>query len=231
MTPHLIALTGHKGAGKDTVADLLVAMLPVAKKFAFADALREEVCAAFHIPLAALTNRDTKERPTWELALKHCSEPDFVDYARAHVIARAYTYTSAVLDDEDPLSPRQIMQWWGAWRREQDEDYWLKQLAKSILLWRFSKLDIPRESRYEIITDCRHSNEAHSILREHGIVIHIARTATDPIAATDKHESERGDAFAYATHTLRNDGTLDELRAECERVLKEIRSAIHLHQS
>ena len=214
--PPLIALTGHKGSGKDTVADLIIAAVPTAKKFAFADALRAEVCAAFHIPLTLLTDRETKERPTWELALKHCSERGFIKYVLTRVVAPGDLAHHLRVE---PLSPRQVMQWWGAWRREQDADYWID--------WLHGALCVDHENRWPdpslaIITDCRHSNEAEFTRSVGGVIIRITRAQADASAAVDMHESERGHAFGYATHVINNDGTLADLDRQVYRVLEEI---------
>ena len=216
--PPLIALTGHKGSGKDTVADLIIAAVPTAKKFAFADALRAEVCAAFHIPMALLTDRETKERPTWELALKHCKNSDFYYSAIAHIRDSSGTQHWS---PNDPLSPRQIMQWWGAFRREQDANYWIYRLYGALVAFDACRLtNNPRGS--DIITDCRRSKEAEFARSVGGAIIRITRTQTDPIAAVDSDETERGHAFGYATHVINNDGTLADLERQVQRVLEEI---------
>ncbi len=217
--PPLIALTGHKGSGKDTVADLIIAAVPTAKKFAFADALRAEVCAAFHIPMSLLTDRETKERPTWELALEHCSDRDFIEYARTKVVCSNGLTTQAHWSKQDPLSPRQVMQWWGAWRREQYPVYWISRLYGALCVEHESR---PPDPALAIITDCRHSNEAEFARSVGGVIIRITRAQTDPIAAVDMHESERGHAFGYAMHTINNDGTLADLDRQVYRVLDEI---------
>jgi hypothetical protein len=121
----------------------------------------------------------------------------------------------------DPLSPRQIMQWWGAWRREQDADYWIDRLYGAIVAFDACRLtNNPRGP--DIITDCRHSNEAEFARSCFGHIIRITRAQTDPIATVDTHESERGHAFGYATHVINNDGTLADLQRQVHRVLEEI---------
>lgn len=66
---HLIALTGHAGAGKDTTADLLVAHGRF-RKLAFADALRGEVSNAFSVSLDDLNAPHLKNVATVALRMR-----------------------------------------------------------------------------------------------------------------------------------------------------------------
>jgi hypothetical protein len=199
---------------------LIIAAVPTAKKFAFADALRAEVCAAFHIPISLLTDRETKERPTWELEMRHCESDDFVNYVARVYRARGQGCVYERLRGTEPHSPREVMQWWGAWRREQDADYWIDRLYGALCVEHESHH--PDDAWLAIITDCRHSNEAVYARTLDGVIIRVRRAQTDPIAAVDTDVSERGHAFGYATHVINNDGTLADLDRQVHRVLEEI---------
>ena len=139
----LIALCGAAGAGKDTVAD----MLP-ARKLAFADALYREVAEAWGVEQHVLRCRETKEKPLDALALFRCADDSFVE--ESHLA--------------DPWgvarSPRQILQWWGDYRRAQDPDYFVAATQYSLshkVLFGHSV----------VITDVRFPNEA-ALVRQLG---------------------------------------------------------------
>lgn len=84
-TPTIIALTGHAGAGKDTVASIILdAYTRNGGVLAFADGLRQEVCFAFDVYMHTLSNRETKEQPHADLALHRCCDERFVQRMAEH---------------------------------------------------------------------------------------------------------------------------------------------------
>lgn len=153
-----VALCGYAGAGKDTVADLLVAHSNF-RKLAFADAVRAEICTAFGIDSSFLTRQETKSHPITALALSRCMDPAFV--ARM-VQVHPRLERQALLDMAAPRSPRQIMQWWGTeYRRADDALYWVKRMDQ-----RLCNLFIREGVRRVVLTDCRFANEV-AYAREH----------------------------------------------------------------
>lgn len=136
----LIALCGAAGAGKDTVAD----MLP-SRKLAFADALYREVAEAWGVEQHVLRCRETKETEQVLLSIGKCRDDDFYSL-----------FFDGQIDE--PRSPRQILQWWGDYRRAQDPDYFVTSL-------RFAILEGPPGD--VVITDVRFPNEA-ALIRQLG---------------------------------------------------------------
>lgn len=186
----LIALTGLHGAGKDTVADALPA-----RKLAFADVLYREVAAAWNVPLAALKCRETKEMPSYDLALAMCDDGDFYRWAKFKPGNQL-----------DPRSPRQILQWWGDYRRAQDPGYFVKRTRLSI---EATLLDPPCPV---VITDVRFPNEAAMVRQLGGQIWQVVRPGHEP--PRTGHASETtGDEFA-PDRVLVNDGSLDDLKRE-----------------
>lgn len=183
---HLIALTGHAGVGKDTVADLLVAHARF-RKLAFADALRGEISHAFSLSLDDLTNPNLKNVPTVALRMR-LAPRDFLAAVVLSLSAAAPDHRTPLSDAwlDEPRSPRQIMQWWGTeYRRAQSPRYWTEQLMKRLTYYRREG-----ETRFAV-TDVRFDNEAHT-LRMAGAVLwqvvrpgHTGGTEGAHISATD----------------------------------------------
>lgn len=73
----IVGLTGLKNVGKDTAAQYLIDNYGF-QRFAFGDAIYEEVAAAFGIPLEQLKQRSWKTEVRAELALRNCNDPEFV---------------------------------------------------------------------------------------------------------------------------------------------------------
>lgn len=183
---HLIALTGPKGSGKDTVAHLLRTHAGF-YSLAFADGLREEVCDAWRLEPLHLIRPETKEHPMSALALRKCLSDSFVGRMQLMHAERNQT-----LDLDAPRSPRQIMQWWGTeYRRAQDPDYWLLQLEQ-----RVEQLIMSGNQHRLVITDCRFDNEVQCIRSGEfgGVLWQVTRPGCDVPAGA--HVSEvTGEGF------------------------------------
>lgn len=185
---HLIALTGHAGVGKDTVADLLVAHARF-RKLAFADALRGEISHAFDLSLDDLTNPNLKNVPTVALRMR-LAPRDFLAAVVLSLSAAAPDHRTPLSDAwlDEPRSPRQIMQWWGTeYRRAQSPSYWTQQIIGRLAYYRREG-----ESRF-VVTDVRFDNEAHA-LRTAGAVLwqlvrpgHSGAAEGGHVSSTDGH--------------------------------------------
>lgn len=93
---HIILICGKKGAGKDTLAEFF---RPAYLRTAFADAIYVQTSKSFDVPIRELRHRAIKEIPVTTLAIKRCSDKDFV--ARCEELG---------LDLECPRSPREVVQ-------------------------------------------------------------------------------------------------------------------------
>jgi len=205
--PTIIALTGLAGAGKDSVADILVAHAGFVK-LAFADALRREVELAYNLvsmhPLT--TDRATKEVPTQRLSLSECTDGAFIG---GIVMAAARLGAPVTVDYEwlnRPRSPRQILQWWGTeYRRGQRADYWLRKMADAIR----GHIQIEGRRRF-IITDCRFENEASQIRQMGGVVWQVVRG--DLQSVEGGHASQTDGSKLQPSVVIDNSSTLHSLR-------------------
>ena len=180
----LVALCGAAGAGKDTVAD----MLP-ARKLAFADTLYAEVAAAWSVEQHVLRCRETKELESPILSVAHCKDLGF--------------RTNCWRDFHNrPRSPRQILQWWGDYRRAQDPDYFCR-----VLLLAVGRLE-PEEL---VITDVRFPNEAALVRQLGGQLWQIRRPGYE--AGGTGHASDTDGSEFGPDRVIRNEGGLEDLRA------------------
>ncbi|MFZ7310276.1 hypothetical protein [Comamonas jiangduensis] len=194
----LVALCGAAGAGKDTVADMLTA-----RKLAFADVLYQEVAEAFGVSVERLKARDTKEVPSPLLPLGVCEHYDFVVETHLHDDWRA------------PRSPRQILQWWGDYRRAQDPDYFVKRTRQELIDW-----DWATPGSAFVVTDVRFANEAKLIRALGGELWQIQRTGVQ--AGGTGHKSDTDGSEFKPERVIHNLGTLEDLRTAVDAAFNAI---------
>lgn len=130
----IFGVHGSRGVGKDTLGDILVRKAGFIS-VPFADKLYVEVSNAFNVSIPFLMNREYKELPQECLTLRKCKEKHFVEV----ILCRC------VKDLDTPLSPRQVLNWWGTeYRREHySENYWFDQTINRILNSGYKKAVIP----------------------------------------------------------------------------------------
>ncbi|MDN4590230.1 hypothetical protein DBA29_17200 [Xenophilus aerolatus] len=170
MKQHIIGLTGFAGAGKDTVADLLVAHARF-RKLAFADALRAEVADAFGVEVVHLAHPSTKHQPVPALSMRRAPR-DFLAAVVLSLSAAAPDHMSPLSAEwlDAPRSPRQILQWWGTeYRRAQHPRYWTR-----AMLARLVEYQNAGETRF-VVTDVRFENEADSLRGAGGTLWQVTR--------------------------------------------------------
>lgn len=166
----LIALVGLAGAGKDTLADHLVDRHGYYKR-GFATPLYEEVARAFGVTIEWLADRTRKEVPQTALMLNNAMErePEFV-----------YDMFDEGVPPTLPLSPRQVLQWWGTeYRRSRDENYWIRKMDE------FFYTHHPI-----VIIDMRFENEARWAKDNNAFIVRVTRAGLAPVEG--KHASAAG---------------------------------------
>lgn len=194
----LVALCGAAGAGKDTVADMLTA-----RKLAFADVLYQEVAEAWGVEQHVLRSRETKERPLECLALFRCADDSFV------VDSHFFDHWTK------PRSPRQILQWWGDYRRAQDPDYFVKRTRQELINW-----DWATPGSAFVVTDVRFANEAKLIRALGGELWQIQRTGVQ--AGGTGHKSDTDGSEFKPERVIHNLGTLEDLRTAVDAAFNAI---------
>lgn len=202
----VLGLAGQAGCGKDTVADYLVRRYGF-RKFAFSDRLYSEVAEAYGLEdQSLLRDRATKEVPTERLALKNC------DYSPFYCLAVDLLDPALNLDREAvfhaPLSPRQVLQWWGTeYRRAQDPDYWLKQTTAWLNKQR-NTIYPEHAPQFFVNTTVRFPNEQDWVHSFGGNVWHIHRDSATPV---NSHVSEQPLEVLEGERELWNNDTIDRL--------------------
>ncbi|WP_312299161.1 deoxynucleotide monophosphate kinase family protein [Stutzerimonas nitrititolerans] len=123
-------------------------------------------------------------------------------------------------------SPRQLMQLLGTeWGRQQvHPELWLLLAQQNIGY----QLEVD-QSHYNgvVIRDVRFENEAKWIRRQGGHVVHILRPDAQAVAL---HSSESGIAIHDNDSVVHNEGTLDDLYRQLDRIMCAAASA-HRHRS
>jgi len=187
----IIGLMGAAGAGKDTAADLISAAATAGMaRFAFADALRAEIAQAWSIDVRVLLDRSLRDVPLEQLALRRCMDAGFCNYAWE-------------LANFPGLKPRTLMQRWGDYQRSKDLDHFLAPAEAARIRARFDWRGVM------VATDVRFPNEVAWVRRNGGILWRIVRAG---LQVTDSHVSEHATSDTPADATIRNDGSVDDLR-------------------
>ena len=195
----IIGLAGQAGVGKDEIANYLVRRYGFVK-FAFSDALYHEVQQAFGLPdQRLLRGRAAKDTPSEHMRLARCDNLEFFDMA-----------LKLVKSQDDPLSPRQILQWWGTeFRRAQDEWYWVGQADKLVYQIHHAPKYPEHRPQLFVETGTRFENERDWIKLAGGNIWHIHRDGL--VGAGDNHTSAIPLPVLDGERELWNNDTLERL--------------------
>jgi hypothetical protein len=173
------------------------------RRYSFADALKQEVNAAASA-VGGMANLLTMQSNRFAMGKGYYVDfPMWVQYD-----------PDAPMDD--PMCPlgkqRTLLQFWGGdFRRKQDPEYWIKQVAKQI------EEDNPQIA---IITDLRYLNEFQFCM-EYGETIKVIR----PGLPQGSHASETElDSIPDSkwSKVLYNDGTLEEFRIKAVEAFDDL---------
>lgn len=192
----ILGLNGFRGAGKDTVAKVLIA--EGWKRASFGDAIYQEAADSFGQSVEFFGNRETKEKPMPQLALKHSDNLEYVETV-LRVLGCSKTLRRALTEVKllsrpgvarrlkkvlaEPRSPRQILQIWGYEYRRlvYRDDYWREQVRLMLLA---------EPNTNFVITDVRFPDEADMLK---GMGARLARVVRPALAVDDPamlHSSE-----------------------------------------
>jgi hypothetical protein len=199
----IIGLTGKAGHGKDTAADLIQEAWSQNRgtssaRLAFADALREEVALAFGVDPRMFSDRALKETRLNDLAPKHCLDLGFLAHLQGDGIK---------LFNDEPLTPRFVMQRWGTeYRRATDPDYWIHRAMAQIADWRWRGMSLV------VVTDVRFINEAFVLKQAGAQIWRISRPGHPSSTSYNQHASELQQDSIGSDAIFTND-TLENLKS------------------
>ena len=195
----VLGLLGAPGVGKDTVADMLAQLHGNAVKLAFGDVLYQEVSQAYGVPVDWLKDRAVKDQPQMALARSHCRDEGMVEALQA-------------LEYNQPYSPRRILQTLGDYRRSQNPNYLVEQVAAQANA-------ALAEGKAVLIADVRKPEEIALVESLGGVTMRVsnprveealeaARSAGDPAA---QHPLENALRDVETRYHVINDDSLDAL--------------------
>ena len=207
IPPTLIGLTGAVGAGKDSVAAVL--LRAGWRGMAFADALRIEVAEAWGVDIRRFSERAGKDRPTPETSAGRCMHAAFLRWA-------AYSGISLI----EPRSPRWAMQRWGEFRRGMAADWWVRHVE----VW----LTNQQRNNHPglVVTDVRMANEAQMLRSMGGWLVRVHRPGAGLQASdTATHQSE-GHTALQVDDDIDNSGTLHDLHLQVDALVQRLRARV-----
>lgn len=198
MTP-IIGLTGYSRSGKDTVARLLAERFRVAR-VAFADALKREAAAAWHVDVNLFHDPALKEVRLHQLALRRCTD---VLFCSDH-------WHLATLD---ALKPRTVMQAWGDWQNRRDPGRYVRILAAEV------RQLLESDVQAVIVTDVRLQHEYEWLLRNRGQLWRVTKPGqTQPSG----HDTEWRQRYWLCDAEIRNDGSTEQLAKVATDLLLDV---------
>jgi deoxyadenosine/deoxycytidine kinase len=191
----IIGLTGPKGSGKDTVADILVShyrsQWKTVHRLAFADPIKKVIQHIFALDPTSLQQYDDFKRTTLHFTIPNTS-----------------TRNMKMLD----VSARHVVREIGMMMREYDDKQFNNYIEEH-----FKKAYFTSNNVF-VVTDLRFDNE-YTMLRQWGAkIVKVDR----PGYAYDGHITERGFDDQLVDYTIRNSGSLTDLTTATRDLISAI---------
>jgi len=186
----LIGITGYKGSGKTTIANILVEDFGYESR-ALADILRIELFALLKDDFRVSEKRHALEMgeiSSIDVPYFH-NEWGFDEFLFMLEVQKRHPI------DQVSSWPRSLMMGWGNMKRDLcGEDYWIDQVPLKPLV---------------VIPDVRYLNEAKKIKEEGGSIIRVHRDGY----VSDGHATETEQEMIKSDYTIYNNGTKEQLRS------------------
>ena len=202
---------GHPGAGKDTVCAILRTLRPTVVRLAFADKAYEEVAASFGMTVEEFRALP-KDEPSPRLMLDLNLNSDYRDLLMS--------LSTRSMDEilKKPRSQRfHLRKWATEYRRNMfGSNYWVARLMETY--YEAVANDPPGAGRIYAVTDLRHDLELEALKPEGFEVWRVENDRAPPKA---DHSSELEWPLFPSDRTIRNSGTLEELRSTLVAILNE----------
>lgn len=198
----LIGITGKRGAGKDTLAALIVQDRRY-HRAALADSLKNAVQAIYGLTHAqvhgTIQDKETVD-PRWGLTPRYILQKFGTDVARS---IHEETWTRSLLDvhfvEEEKRS-------WYVGKP------WARYVMPLLGIFGIGH-------RGWVVPDVRFVNEADAIRRHGGIVVRVIRPGTGALDAAGQHASETEMDRIVADIEVVNDGAPEDMRARVDEIV------------
>lgn len=184
----LICMSGKMGAGKDTVAPLVMDMLRTyagradeasdAVHVSFSDALHTEVDRTMRIIMYSNHEKDAAS-----IISRTMSTPMDQAFHMVDILWSPVHSESIISSRDRSTSTREAMQYWGTEvRRASDADYWVNIMRDRVR-------ELMSEHRDVYITDARFPNEANLVHELNGMLIRLDVTPEEQERRIKKRDS------------------------------------------
>lgn len=181
-------MSGKMGAGKDTVAPLVMDLLrgyaghddstPDAVHVSFSDALHTEVDRVMRIIMYSNHERDAAS-----IISRTMNAPMDQALHMVNILWRPVHSESIISSRDRDTSTREAMQYWGTEvRRASDADYWVDIMRSRVR-------ELMGEHRDVYITDARFPNEANLVHELNGMLIRLDVTPEEQARRIRKRDS------------------------------------------
>ena len=223
---HLIAISGWKRSGKDTVGSILRNKIE-ATRLSFADALKVMVSVKYDIPMEMLHSQDLKETPLLNMPV---TPKDSFSLAIIRMMSEEFRYKDGMKCGIDLKlvndsfiqhftqyshklywTPRALLILEGSIARSTNPNFWIDKAINGL----------SSDTNY-VITDVRYRNEIDSLkekCKDHK-VISIRVNRFDTCDSTDPSERDL-DNYKF-DYVINNKSTLDDLESQINDILEDI---------
>jgi len=191
----IIGISGKARSGKDTFAKMLARVL-------------QKKTGKTYVLMAYANELKNKIQKDFDMSYEQLWGDEKEVYDQRYLKPGKWSNNPKVC-----WTPREVMQAYGQFFREIDYDFWVKYLFRVI-----------EEKNYDnvIITDARHINEVDAVVDRGGYHIRVEREDKDSVH-NEQHISETAlDNGHRIDFNVINNGTLKELEAAAEDVVKFI---------
>lgn len=169
----LIGFAGHALSGKDEACAALRAL--GFNKFGGSRPIQFEVGNAFPVDAARLLNQGMRKTPVFSLSLLFCRDQGFVRW-----MLEQHPWWLAPFMAVVPRSGRTALQDWGAYRRSQNPDYWIRHWDNELMIEQIAAHGRHSRDRF-CFSGVRKRNEIEWIRSRGGKVAWIDCTYVGPV--------------------------------------------------
>lgn len=217
---NIIGINGYKRSGKGEVGRAIDVLTLGVKQLGFADKLKVFAARSLgytELPDSACVALMDVAKEEWFMDVARYGTWDPKTDGNAGRISTGWT----TLEPVKQWTVRQLLQYMGTEARNVfGEDFWVDQvLPEPTPGYEYADLELSHKypgAETLAFTDLRFPNEAQRIVGLGGFNIEVLRAS----ATSDGHASEQRLPRALIKHVIHNDGTLDELKWEVNKVLE-----------